>query len=181
MFSTTHYSSVLGMFPVACNAHAPDSSIEENQKPEPRTHLEDRPTMVSRIGFIGLGNLGSRLAGRIATAQRAPVAVFDMDRARTAQHARTYRTVNTDCAADAVRDADVVITCLPRSKDVETVVEELIHAPNALKKNTVWIDCTSGEPSASAALAQKLQQAPSCVSWLDCAVSGGPAGAEKGM
>ena len=78
---------------------------------------------------------------------------------------------------DGHQELDVVLTCLPNSSVVENVYEEMLK--NVLRKNTVWIDCTSGDPSVSERLAKSTKEIHGSI-FLDCAVSGGPAGARKG-
>ena len=71
----------------------------------------------------------------------------------------------------------MVLTCLPNSSVVENVYEEMLK--NVLRKNTVWIDCTSGDPKRVGAFGKEWKEIHGSI-FLDCAVSGGPSGARKG-
>jgi 3-hydroxyisobutyrate dehydrogenase len=70
------------------------------------------------------------------------------------------------------------LTCLPNSKDVQSVIDRAIRNPENLKNIRYWIDTTSGSPKDSREIAATLQTYG--VAYLDCAVSGGPAGAKLG-
>jgi len=129
-----------------------------------------------RVSFIGLGNMGAPLARRIA-AQYPNTAVFDLsERATSAFVAAAPGSRQATSFADAVAEADVVLTCVPRSENTMSIARELIDS-NALKEGAVWVDTTSGEPSASRSIYDLLASAG--VQFLDAAVSGGPAGAES--
>ena len=80
-------------------------------------------------------------------------------------------------AAGAVAGADLIVTSLPRSVDVEALADTLIEA-NALQPDAVWLDCTSGVPDVTQRIYAKLADVD--VHFLDCGVAGGPAGAEAG-
>lgn len=81
--------------------------------------------------------------------------------------------------ADAIRDADVVITCLPESADVVSLLDADGQAfRHALRAGTLFVDCTSGDPDTSRAIAADLSARG--VTFLDAPVSGGVAGAEAG-
>jgi 3-hydroxyisobutyrate dehydrogenase-like beta-hydroxyacid dehydrogenase len=73
-----------------------------------------------------------------------------------------------------VSHADAIITCLPNS-DVVVATKERIAG--SLRPGTIWIDTTSGSADRAAELARELYS-DYAVHYLDCAVSGGPAGAQ---
>ncbi|MDA0854586.1 MAG: NAD(P)-dependent oxidoreductase, partial [Proteobacteria bacterium] len=75
-------------------------------------------------------------------------------------------------------EANAIITCLPNSKDVKTVVDLASQDPKNLESIRYWIDATSGSPKLSQQIAAQLQEYQ--VDYLDCAVSGGPTGASSG-
>jgi 3-hydroxyisobutyrate dehydrogenase len=81
-------------------------------------------------------------------------------------------------AADAVRGADVVISCLPTSADVMSVLESSQGVAAALTRGAVWVDCTSGDPPTSRQIAAEL--AGFGVAYIDAPVSGGTSGADNG-
>ena len=64
-----------------------------------------------RIGFIGLGNVGGKLAGNLL-AQGSDLTVFDLDAEKVAQFAARGAKRASD-PADLLRRVDLLITCLP--------------------------------------------------------------------
>jgi 3-hydroxyisobutyrate dehydrogenase len=128
-----------------------------------------------RVGFIGLGAIGYPMARRIA--QRFPTTVWNRTAARSEQlRGEAGVDVAADAAALAAR-VDVVVTCLPTSREVAEVVEGMEDG-GGLRRGQMVVDCTSGDPSASRDLAGML--APRGVTFIDAPVSGGVSGAEQG-
>jgi 2-hydroxy-3-oxopropionate reductase len=129
-----------------------------------------------RIGFIGLGIMGAPMAANLIKAgyqvtgyNRSPAAVHRL--AGLGGHAATS-------IAEAVRNADVLITVLPDTPDVEAVVlgddGVLANAASGL----LHIDMSSISPAAARAIAERA--AAVGVRSLDAPVSGGEQGAIEG-
>jgi 3-hydroxyisobutyrate dehydrogenase len=76
---------------------------------------------------------------------------------------------------DAIKDAEIVVTCFSTSADVEEVVDGALHA---FKPGAILLDCTSGDPATSRRIAEKL--ATKKVAFIDAPVSGGVKGANEG-
>lgn len=130
---------------------------------------------MTRIRFIGLGNMGTPMVRRLATAGHE-VAVDDIDRDRVAQLAAA--TPGVHVAADLARDwASVVITMLPTSAIVESALEAT-GLVDELERGTLVIDMSSSEPARSRSLAERLRAKG--LRYLDAPVSGGVRGAEAG-
>jgi 3-hydroxyisobutyrate dehydrogenase len=129
------------------------------------------------VAFLGVGAIGRPMARRVAEAG-LPLAVWNRtaDRARALAEATGAR--HAASPADAARDADVVITCLPTSPDVESLLDGEHGLIAGLRKGATLVDCTSGDPATSRRIAQRV--AARGVSFLDAPVSGGVGGAEKG-
>jgi len=133
---------------------------------------------MTRVAFLGLGAIGTPMARHLA---KPPfeLAVWNRTRAKAASFAAA--NAGTRAAAsplDAARGAAVVITCLPTSADVESLLDGPEGLLAGLEKGAVLVDCTSGDPAGSRRIAARL--APRGVGFLDAPVSGGVAGAEKG-
>jgi 2-hydroxy-3-oxopropionate reductase len=77
--------------------------------------------------------------------------------------------------AEAVKDADVVITMVPDSPDVEGVVTGKDGVFANAKKGALWIDASSIRPDVAAELAKQARDAG--LRPLDAPVSGGEQGA----
>jgi len=124
--------------------------------------------------FLGLGAIGRPMAAHLA---RPPfeLAVWN----RTAERARSFAAEtgarHADTAADAVRGAEVVVLCLPTSREVEALLDEVRPA---LASGALVVDCTSGDPATSRRVAASL--AAVGVRFVDAPVSGGTTGAEAG-
>jgi 3-hydroxyisobutyrate dehydrogenase len=130
-----------------------------------------------RIAFLGLGAIGAPMARHLA-ASPDTLTVWNRT-AATAQAfaAATGATVAPSPAA-AARDADVVITCLPSSREVEALLDGPDGLAAGLTAGRVLVDCTSGDPATSRRIATRL--AAQGVQFLDAPVSGGVVGAEAG-
>ena len=129
--------------------------------------------MPATVGFIGLGIMGGPMAANLVTAgfdvvghNRSPEPV----RRLVEQGGR-----GADGLADAVRDADVVITMVPDSPDVEAVAlgEDGIYAH--AKPGTLHVDMSSIRPDVAKRVAEAGRERGMRV--LDAPVSGGEQGA----
>lgn len=127
--------------------------------------------LVRRIGFVGLGMMGAPMAERLA---RAGHSLFLSDAAagRAASLASQWGARLLD--EQTVGDLEILITMLPNSAVVETVL--LGEVPGSgwsdrLPRGATVIDMSSSEPSRSRALGETLQQRG--VKYLDAPVSGG--------
>lgn len=111
---------------------------------------------------------------------RSPMALVVWNRTpqRSRAFALAHRTKVADTPADAARDADIVITCLPSSVEVEALIEGDQGIMAGICPGSLLIDCTSGHPDASRNIAVRL--AKHDVAFLDAPVSGGVKGAEAG-
>lgn len=126
------------------------------------------------VAFIGLGNMGGGMAANLAKAGRA-VAAFDVSETAM-QRAAARGLARAASAAEAVRDADIVITMLPAGGQVRAVHDEHI-LPNA-RKSALLIDCSTIDIESARAVAEKASAAG--FRFADAPVSGGMAGAEAG-
>src|SRR5215470_11104947 len=102
---------------------------------------------MTNVAFLGLGAIGRPMAGRVALNHSLTV----WNRTR-----RTADTVGPAIGAqvassprDAVREADVVITCLSTSKDVASIVDGPDGIAAGIRSGALFIDCTSGDAATS--------------------------------
>jgi 3-hydroxyisobutyrate dehydrogenase len=129
---------------------------------------------MSRIAFIGLGNMGGGMAANLAKAGHA-VTAFDLSRHALDRAAERGCTI-AGSAADAVRDAEAVVTMLPAGQHVRAVyAEQLI--PNA-PKGALLIDCSTIDVDSARAVAAQAVEAGFRAA--DAPVSGGVMAAEGG-
>ena len=130
------------------------------------------------VAFLGLGAIGSPMAARLAAAADVDLAVWNRTTARARDFAAAHLARHASSPADAARGADVVITCLPVSADVEALLDGPDGLLAGLSRGAILVDCTSGDPATSRRIAARL--AEHGVGFLDAPVSGGTSGAEQG-
>jgi 3-hydroxyisobutyrate dehydrogenase len=127
----------------------------------------------SRVGFVGLGAMGTPMARHLAG--RFPLSAYDVDpavRERWESEAVDGVEVVADLAG-AVRGVDAVVLSLPDSAVVEEVFPDLLEA---LEPGTVIVDMSSSDPLSTRSLHCRAHTAG--VGLVDAPVSGGVAGAE---
>jgi 3-hydroxyisobutyrate dehydrogenase len=127
-----------------------------------------------RIAFIGLGNMGSGMAANQAKGGRQ-VAAFDLS-AEALQRAQEAGCTAAGSAAEAVADAEVVITMLPAGPHVRKVYEEQVFGK--APKGALLIDCSTIDPETAREVAGRAQNEGYV--FADAPVSGGTAAAEAG-
>lgn len=118
------------------------------------------------------------MAARLAHASAISLAVWNRTAERAESFGREHRARVAASPADAARDADVVITCLPVSANVESLLDGDAGLLAAMKKGATLVDCTSGDPATSRRIAARLGERG--IGFLDAPVSGGTSGAEQG-
>jgi 3-hydroxyisobutyrate dehydrogenase len=131
-----------------------------------------------RVAFLGLGAIGAPMAGHLVS---EPFTLAVWNRTAERAHAFAARPAGVRVAAspaDAARGADLVITCVSTSRDVETLLVGDEGLLAGLAPGATLVDCTSGDPATSVRIAARLAERD--VSFLDAPVSGGTSGAEKG-
>lgn len=127
-----------------------------------------------RIAFIGLGNMGGGMAANQAKAGRQ-VAAFDLA-AAAMDRAQAAGCTPAGSVAEAVRDADAVVTMLPAGPHVRKVYAEEI-LPNA-PKTALLIDCSTIDVDSARAVAELARDKG--FRFADAPVSGGTAAADAG-
>lgn len=131
---------------------------------------------MSRIGFIGVGNMGGPMARNLLKAQEQ-VHVFDVSPAALKPVGEAGAKI-ASTALDAVRDADIVVTMLPAGSHVRSVYLDETSVLTAAKKDALLIDCSTIDIDSARAVHQAAGKAG--FDFLDAPVSGGVGGAEAG-
>lgn len=130
------------------------------------------------VAFLGLGAIGLPMARRIPGAGHA-LSVWNRTADRAALLAGEIGARHAASPADAVREAEVVVTCLPTSREVESLLDGDDGLLAGLAAGATFVDCTSGDPAGSRRIAARLAERE--VRFLDAPVSGGVVGAEQGI
>jgi 3-hydroxyisobutyrate dehydrogenase len=126
-----------------------------------------------KVGFVGLGAMGSRMVAHLKGF--ADVQVFDLDVARREQAAASAGG-KAVASISAMADAQVVILMLPDSPIVDKVLRnELLKT---LKSGALVIDMSSSTPANTIENAKLAKQHG--ITFIDAPVSGGIGGAESG-
>jgi len=121
------------------------------------------------IGFIGLGQMGLPMAARLAS-NGYPLVVHDADMRRAELLRGDRRNVTMASGLDSWRGVDMLITMLPNSAIVETVLLK-DGVATALKHGALVIDMSSSEPLRTRELARQLGSLGAV--FIDAPVSGG--------
>lgn len=125
---------------------------------------------IDSVAFIGLGAMGWRMAAHLPKSF-ADVRVWNRTTLKAEQHAAEFGTKAV--SLDEAVQADIIFSCLPTSREVEQLISQ--HPP---RSGSIWVDCTSGEPTSAQYLNAHLQSRQ--VAFLDAPVSGQTIGAERG-
>ncbi|MCK0438482.1 NAD(P)-dependent oxidoreductase [Gordonia alkaliphila] len=126
-----------------------------------------------RLGYVGLGNIGAPMAGRLA-AWPGGLDVFDLNDDAVAALVDKGATAAADLAALAA-SADVIGICVVNDAQVRTVVDGLL--PTA-RDGAVFTVHSTISPETAVELAAVCAERG--VTLLDAPISGGAPGAEQG-
>jgi 3-hydroxyisobutyrate dehydrogenase len=129
-----------------------------------------------RVGFIGLGAMGTSMARNILRAG-FPLTVW----ARRSDGADQIRAEGAEWAespSDLARESEVVVLSVTNSPDVEQLVSGEHGLLAGAGKGLVIVDMSTIAPAVSRALAKRCAQQG--VAFLDAPVSGGTQGAKAG-
>lgn len=128
-----------------------------------------------KIGFIGLGIMGSPMAGHLMKAGHTLIAYDIFPAAADALVAEGATRASSP--KDAARHADVVISMVPDSPDVEKVYLGEDGVLEGAKEGTLLIDMSSISPVTAIKVAKAAAE-KGCP-MLDAPVSGGQVGAQQ--
>ena len=131
-----------------------------------------------RVAFLGLGVMGYPMAGHLATAGHE-VVVYNRTAARSQRWAGEHRGRVAATPREAAREAEIVFACVGNDDDLRSVTLGEQGAFAGMRPGAVFVDHTT----ASADVARELAAlaAASQLGFIDAPVSGGQAGAQKGV
>jgi 3-hydroxyisobutyrate dehydrogenase-like beta-hydroxyacid dehydrogenase len=138
--------------------------------------LNEKITVRHRLGFMGLGYLGSRIARRLITAG-FPMVVYDLDQTKASE----LEALGAEVARNPRQLAggvEVVLSCLPDEQAVETAYLGTGNVLASVTPGTRIIELSTISPEASRQLHSAAKQFE--VSVLDVSVSGSTSTAEAG-
>ena len=126
-----------------------------------------------KLGFIGLGIMGSPMAGHLLKAGHT---LFVQTRSKVPPELVEGGATICTTAQGVAERADIVFLMLPDTPDVEKVLFSPEGVAAGLSKNKTVVDCSSIDPIATKAFAARIK-ALGC-DYLDAPVSGGEVGAK---
>lgn len=130
-----------------------------------------------RIGFAGLGAIGTPMAARLAEVYE--VKVWNRTAAKAVAFVAAHPLANQAATLrELAEGVDAVITCLPTSTDVAALLDGPDGLLASLARGAMLVDCSSGDPATSRRIAARLAERG--IGFVDAPLSGGPPMAIKG-
>ena len=129
-----------------------------------------------KIGFIGLGNVGGKLAGSLLR-NKFDLTVRDLDENLT----KKFKILGAKVAnstKELSKQVDLIITCLPSPKICAEVMEGEDGVINGLSENKIWLEMSTTDEAEIKRIGQKVLDKKAIP--LDGPVSGGCHRAETG-
>ncbi|OJV57710.1 MAG: oxidoreductase [Hydrogenophaga sp. 70-12] len=141
----------------------------------PKTY---EPTPSRRVAFLGLGVMGSPMAGHLKAAGHQ-VTVYNRTTAKAEAWAQQHGGAFKATPREAAGGADIVFCCVGNDDDLRSVTLGADGALAGMKPGAILVDHTT----ASANVARELYAAAKAlgIAFVDAPVSGGQAGAENGL
>ncbi len=122
-----------------------------------------------KVGFIGLGNVGGKLAGSLLR-NKFDLTVRDLDENLTKPFVEQgAKFANT--AKELAEKVDLIITCLPSPEICSEVMEGSDGILNGLSENKIWLEMSTTDEAEIKRLGQKVIEKKAIP--LDGPVSGG--------
>ena len=131
--------------------------------------------MKPKIGFIGLGIMGKHMSSHLIDAGYE-ISVYDI-RPGAVEELSAKGAIACKNCSEAAADADVVISMVPHSPDVEKVALGESGILESARKGLIYIDMSTIAPGTAVKVAKVL--AEKGVRCLDAPVSGGETGAKN--
>ena len=122
-----------------------------------------------KVGFIGLGNVGGKLAGSLLR-NNFDLTVKDLDENLTKSFKDKGAKV-TNSAKELAEQVDLIITCLPSPKICAEVMEADDGVINGLSENKIWLEMSTTDEAEIKRIGKKIISKKAIP--LDGPVSGG--------
>ena len=122
-----------------------------------------------RVGFIGLGNVGGKLAGSLLR-NNFDLTVRDLDKNLTQSFKDLGATV-ANSAKELAEKVDLIITCLPSPKICAEVMEAEDGVISGLSENKIWLEMSTTDEAEIKRISKKIIAKKAIP--LDGPVSGG--------
>ncbi len=126
-----------------------------------------------KVGFVGLGAVGGKLAGSLLR-NGIDLTVTDLDAVKCAAFADRGAKV-AETPADLMRDCEVVITCLPSPAACDAVLRQMLPE---VRQGKIWIEMSTTDAAEVERLADLVELRGGLA--MECPVSGGCHRADTG-
>lgn len=153
-------------------------NLDRHNRKEPNMNSSSSGSRQPRIAVIGTGTMGNAMASRLLGASMN-VAVWSRHPASTEPSVELGATAYNE-AADAVAEADVVITMLPTYDVIREVMFDA-KAVDAMRPNATWAQRATIGITATGRLATLTEVRRPDVAFVDAPVSGSREPAESGQ
>ena len=122
-----------------------------------------------KVGFIGLGNVGRKLAGSLLR-NNFDLTVRDLDKSLTQSFENSGAKV-ANSAKELAEEVDLIITCLPSPKICAEVMEAENGVISGLSENKIWLEMSTTDEAEIKRISKKIIEKKAIP--LDGPVSGG--------
>ena len=122
-----------------------------------------------KVGFIGLGNVGGKLAGSLLR-NNFDLTVRDLDKNLT-QSFKDLGAKVANSAKELAEQVDLIITCLPSPKICAEVMEAEDGVISGLSENKIWLEMSTTDEAEIKRISKKIIKKKAIP--LDGPVSGG--------
>jgi 3-hydroxyisobutyrate dehydrogenase len=129
-----------------------------------------------RVGFIGLGAMGSGIAQNLLKAGYE-LEVFDVRKDSIAPFVEAGAKAATSIS-ELANTSDVVFTSVPGPKEMQEIALGEGGLLQSMREGTTWFDLTTNSPTVVREVAKRFEERN--ISLLDAPVSGKPSGARSG-
>jgi len=122
-----------------------------------------------KVGFIGLGNVGGKLADSLLR-NKFDLTVIDLDSSLTKDFV-TKGASSTNSPKELAQKVDIIITCLPSPSVCSEVMESQDGVINGLSKNKIWLEMSTTDSKEVKRIGELVKSKGAIP--LDAPVSGG--------
>ena len=126
-----------------------------------------------KVGFIGLGNVGSKLSGSLLR-NGVDLTIHDLDEARVSDFV-ARGAIRGNSPAELMENCDIVITCLPSPTISAAVIDQML--PH-VREGKIWLEMSTTDEAEVKRLGNMVIERGGAA--VDCPVSGGCHRADTG-
>ncbi len=133
---------------------------------------------IKNVSFVGLGVMGYPMAGHLQK-NGYNVTVYNRTTAKAEKWVQEYKGSMAKTPGEASQNSEIVFMCVGRDEDIIEVMEGEGGILSNVAEGSIIVDHTTASAEIARNYYQKLKDKK--LSFLDAPVSGGQAGAEKGV